>query len=169
METLKYVIDSNIFIEASRRYYSFDFGTKFWDFLEKKAKEGIVCSIDKVLKEIQKGDKKDPLRQWAEKNFIKFFNSTENEDVLQPYKEIVNYVNNQKNQYTENAIDEFLQEDNADAWIISYAKYKNLIVVTHEKYNPDVKKKVLIPNICEEFKIEYIDTFGMLRDLKFKL
>lgn len=169
MLELQYVLDANIFIEASQRYYSFDFGTKFWDFLVENGKKGVLCSIDKVLKEIQKGDKEDPLRKWAEKSFSKYFLPTNNDEVLKYYIDVINFVNNKKEQYSENAINEFLQEDNADAWVIAYAKYRELIVVTHEVFNPNSKKRVLIPNVCKEIKIEYIDTFAMLKKLNFTL
>jgi hypothetical protein len=159
MVKLKYVLDANIFIESARRYYSFDFGTKFWDFLKENAENGILCSIDKVFKEIQKGDKKD---------FKEFFLPTDNNNVLINYSKIVNYANNNK-QYNQNAIDEFLKEDNADAWIIAFAITKSLTVVTHESYNPDAKKKVLIPNVCKDFNITYKNLFDMLKELNFKL
>jgi len=168
MVKLKYVLDANIFMESSRNYYSFDFGTKFWDFIKENAEKGILCSIDKVLKEIQKGDEQDQLRKWAENDFRTFFLPTNNDNVLVNYKKIVNHVNS-NSQYNQNAIDEFLKEDNADAWIISFAMTKSLIVVTHESYNPDVKKKVLIPNVCKHFNIPYKNLFDMLRELNFKL
>jgi hypothetical protein len=41
---------------AARTFYSFDFGGKFWDFLIQEAQNGNLASIDKVLKEINKGN-----------------------------------------------------------------------------------------------------------------
>lgn len=169
MSSLQYILDANIFIEAARRYYSFYFGTKFWDFLVENGKKGVLCSIDKVLKEIQKGDKEDPLRKWAEKSFSKYFLPTNNDEVLKYYIDVINFVNNKKEQYSENAINEFLQEDNADAWVIAYAKYKNLIIVTQEVLDLNCRRRVPIPNVCKDFNIEYKNTFEMLKELNFKL
>lgn len=163
----KYILDANIFIEAARRYYAFDFGTKFWDFLVKRANNGIICSIDKVLREIQKGDKDDPLRRWAESEFYNYFLPTNNDEVLQYYRNVINLPN--INQYSDSAINDFLREDNADAWVVAYAKYKQLTVVTHEAYDSNIKKRVPIPNVCKEIGIKYIDTFEILRKLNFKL
>ena len=42
----------------------------------------------------------------------------------------------------------------------------NSVVVTHEMFNVDVKKRVPLPNVCNEFGVKYCDTFAMLRDLK---
>jgi hypothetical protein len=51
-----YLIDSNTFMTSARTFYSFDFGGKFWDFLIQEAQNGNLASIDKVLKEINKGN-----------------------------------------------------------------------------------------------------------------
>jgi len=41
--------------------------------------------------------------------------------------------------------------------------------VTHESlYDPKIKKKIKIPNVCETFGIPYISTFEMLKRLKAK-
>ena len=50
-----YLIDSNVLMEANRRYYSLDFAPAFWNFLIKTAKEGKILSIDRVYDEILKG------------------------------------------------------------------------------------------------------------------
>ncbi len=42
-------------------------------------------------------------------------------------------------------------------------------MVTHEKYDPNVKKKVPIPNVCKHFGIKYKNTFEFLKELNFKL
>ena len=46
---------------------------------------------------------------------------------------------------------------------IATAKAKNYILVSHEKYSPESRKKVPIPNVCKLFNVECIDTFEMLR------
>jgi len=56
----------------------------------------------------------------------------------------------------------------ADGWVVAFARVNGLIVVTHEDYAPDAKKKVPIPNVCLEFDVEYVNTFEMLEDLKVK-
>lgn len=35
---VKFLLDANVFIEAYRRYYSFDIAPSFWELLEKFAK-----------------------------------------------------------------------------------------------------------------------------------
>jgi len=164
-----YLIDSNIFITAANTFYSFDFGMKFWDFLEQQAKVNKLASIDKVLNEINKCE--DLLKKWANNSFSNYFLNTKNFNVIQKYSELMQWAENKNNHYTRNAIDEFMKEDNADPWLIAFAliekeKYK---IVTFEKFNKNQKNKIPIPNVCEEFNIHTCDLYQMLKGLEFKL
>lgn len=163
-----YLIDSNTFMTAARTFYSFDFGGKFWDFLIQEAQNGNLASIDKVLKEINKGD--DDLKKWANGKFLNYFLSTKDEQVIQKYAELMQWAENQSNHYFRNAIDEFMKEDNADPWLIAYAlAKKNTTLVTFEKENKARQNKIPIPNVCDCFKIMYCDLYQMLKNLKFQL
>jgi len=161
---LRYVLDSNVFMEASRRYYPFDFAKPFWDGLLFSANEGVLCSIDKVFREIIEGS--DTLKTWSEEEFNVHFHSTKTEDVLQAYTAIVQWSQKQ-DQYNQLAKDIFMEENNADTWILAYALANDLVVVTHEVFDSNAKKRIPIPNVCEDFDIIYCDTFKMLRDLNF--
>lgn len=50
-----YVLDANVFIQAARRYYAFDLAPAFWRALVDHASEGRVQSIDRVLRELERG------------------------------------------------------------------------------------------------------------------
>jgi len=52
-----------------------------------------------------------------------------------------------------------------DGWIVAYAKAKEHIVVTPEVLDPNIRRKVPIPNVCDAFGVTYVDTFEMLRQL----
>lgn len=43
------------------------------------------------------------------------------------------------------------------------------IVVTLEKFDPQVRRKIPIPNVCQAFGVRFIDTFGLLRTLGVRL
>ncbi len=74
MKDKVYLLDTNIFIEPYRTFYSLDYGTAFWDFLKYQAKNDQIFSIDKVyteqgkrgifkdeaIKEFKKEDNADP-------------------------------------------------------------------------------------------------------------
>ena len=69
------------------------------------------------------------------------------------------------NQFKSEAKTEFAQV--ADGWLCAYAKAKpQHVVVTHEQLNPYAKGRVPLPNVCQQFGVNYIDPFTMLRDLR---
>ena len=100
----------------------------FWDGLLFYSQNGVLCSIDKVLREIKEG--KDALKSWAENDFIDYFLSTKKENVIQAYSSIVPWVQNQS-QYNQLAKDTFMDEDNADTWVLAFALANELTIVTH--------------------------------------
>lgn len=78
IESIKFVLDANVFMEASRRYYPLDFAKPFWDGLIQYAAESTICSIDKVFDEINKGN--DSLKTWADTDFNNYFIATKNDE-----------------------------------------------------------------------------------------
>lgn len=159
---LRYVLDSNVFIEAANRYYAFDIAPSFWQALIDHAWNGRVQSIDRVKADIDRGN--DTLKDWANKDFHQWFTSTDQPDVIEAYRQIMVWANDQ-GQFTPSAKAEFADKKNADAWVIAYAKAKGSVVITHEVFKPDIKRRIPIPNVCRAFGIQYVDTFQMLRDL----
>lgn len=161
-----YILDTNVLIEAHRRYYSFDIAPAFWNFLIKSATNNIIQSVDRVYNEIVKGN--DELTKWTVENFTFAFKDTKNNiDVLTNYGKLMQWADKQ-NQFTQAAIDEFARVENADPWVIAFAMTNNSIVVTHEVFNEKIKNKIPIPNVCAVFNVKYLDTFTLLRELNFK-
>ena len=159
--TRKYAVDSNIFITASRKYYPFDIAPGFWNQLIEKGNSSIIL-IDKVKDEIYRNE--DDLSIWL-KNNEKIFGAKSSEDikVINNYTEIITSVNN-SNVYNQHAKDVYA--DSADSWLCAHSKAYNYIIVTEERYRPNSKNNVKIPNVCEEFSIEYIDFLTFIRKLK---
>lgn len=89
MKDKVYLLDTNIFIEPYRTFYSFDYGMAFWDFLKYQAKNDQIFSIDKVYTELSLIE--DQLFDWVERDLkpLGFFHSTENKNVLKNYQEII--------------------------------------------------------------------------------
>jgi hypothetical protein len=158
-----YLLDADVFIEAARRYYAFDIAPRFWEQLEYYASRGNVMSIDRVFLELKRG--KDELFQWASSGFSTAFASTDQPEVIQSYRDIINWVQSQA-QFKAFAKADFA--NGADGWLIAFARVNNCVIVTHEVFDPYAKKKVPIPNVCREFQMQPIDTFEMLRALKIK-
>jgi len=61
-----------------------------------------------------------------------------------------------------------MDEKNADPWVVAYSLAYSSIIVTQESFDPNVKKRIKIPNLCNELKIKYINTFELLNQLGFK-
>jgi hypothetical protein len=61
----KYLLDSNVFMQASRQYYGFDTCPGFWESLIEQHEHNRVFSIARVKVEISKGN--DQLKEWVER------------------------------------------------------------------------------------------------------
>lgn len=164
-----YLIDSNILITPHRSYYPFDFAPSFWNFLIEEVQKGALISIDKVKEEIVRGE--DQLANWFSHNISEHCIKTDSIGILQAYQVLVNHISNSK-LYNQKAKNEFMQADNADTWLLAYClnaqkTEKDVCLVTLEELNPTVKKRVPIPNVCEDFNIDYCNLFTLIRRLNF--
>lgn len=72
-----------------------------------------------------------------------------------------------QSQFTEAAKAEFASV--ADGWLIAYALAKGCAIVTHEQFDPNIRRRIKIPNACRAFDVPYIDTFQMMRTLEVEL
>lgn len=159
-----YLLDANVFIQAKNSYYSFTICPGFWSSLVEHFELGSLCSIDHIRQELVRGN--DELAEWVKSEVPnEFFLDTGEDGIREKYQEIILWV--QRNpQFFDLAKADFAAS--ADGWLLAYAQAKNLIVVTQEQLAPGVKNKVPIPNVCEQFAIQYKDTFFMLNALNVK-
>ncbi len=160
----KYLLDSNILITAHRTLYPFDIAPGFWKQLIDKASNKIII-IEKVSEEILKGE--DQLTDWylENKDNIKVLEIPEAK-VIESYGEIISRIN-VNDQYKETAKREFASI--ADSWLCAYGHTYNYTLVTNEKYSANIKNRIKIPNVCEEFNIKYINLLQFMREIKIKL
>jgi hypothetical protein len=159
-----YVVDSNFFIQAHRASYPLDIATSFWSKVVQLAEEGKIISIDKVKNEIFKNE--DELKQWCEINLPdNFFRDTST--IIPQYSQIAAWAVSKNTHYLPNALAEFLDADEADAWLAAYAlvDVQNITIVTHELSEPNRKNKVKIPDACLANGVQFCNTIEMLRQL----
>jgi hypothetical protein len=156
-----YVLDANVLVQAHRRWYAFAFHPGFWDFLLIMHEKGRVVSIDRVRKEILAGDE---LEQWVAAKAPKaLFESTVTPEVVGNYAAMMQWVQDNE-QFRPEAKAEFASV--ADGWLPAYAQsHPDHVVVTHEEFSPDARKRVPLPNVCKQFGVLWMDTFAMLREL----
>ena len=157
---MKYLLDSNVFIESGKRYYSMDICPAFWEWLIAANKNKKLFSLDKVKQELCE-IKKDNVAKWAsdidsgDRRGKLFLSSQKAVDGMQ---EVTSWVD--KTDYEMAAKEEFFSV--ADYYLVAYAKQEKQIVVTEEIFSSG-KKKIKIPNVCKGLGIEFINTFDMLR------
>ena len=153
-----YVADSNFLITAHRTTYPLDIATGFWNKVQQLANAGTIISIDKVKGELF--DKNDTLEAWCRANLPQgFFKSTV--DVMVEYGRVTTWAMSKSDHYLQNALNEFLNADEADAFVIAYclADPTNRIVVTQETSEPNRRNKVKIPDCCEALLPQSSDDF----------
>jgi len=156
-----FLLDANVFIEAKRRYYAFDLCPGFWEALIWQHRENRIKSIDRVKRELERGG--NDLGAWVSTSMPEScFASTDDADVAGHFGQMAIWVQGQA-QFNPEAKAEFAAA--ADGWLIAYAKTYDLVLVTHETFAPEVRRKVPIPNVCKAFGVDYTDTFQMLREL----
>jgi hypothetical protein len=159
-----YVLDSNFFIEAHRASYPLDVAFSFWNKVKQLADERKIESVDKVMEEIY--DKNDDLKRWCETNLPPdFFKDTS--QVMNAYQQVILWAVSRSSWYLPQALNEFLNADEADAFIVGYcvADPKNRIVVTQEKSEPARKNKIKIPDACLALNVSSFNTVDMFRQL----
>jgi hypothetical protein len=132
--------------------------------VQQLANSGTIISIDKVKNEIY--DRNDALENWCNSNLPEdFFKSTS--DVMNEYGRISVWAYSKKDFFMPNALNEFLDADEADAFLIAYclADPSNRFVVTQEIRQPGRKNKIKIPDCCIDLGVNYLNRIGMFRQL----
>ncbi len=162
---MQYCLDTNVYVEAHRRYYAFDIAPGFWDGLERLVKAQMICSPLMVYEEII--DSGDELAQWAKANKDNLFLPPD-DPTQDAFRDIADLV---ERLYEPQHVQKFLSD--ADPWVIAHAKAHGLSVVTMESRRDEnqsktgrVSGKIKIPNVCERVGVVPKDTFALLREQK---
>lgn len=157
---MKYLLDSNTYIQAKNLYYDMEFCPAYWDWLDLQYSLGILGSICSVYNELASYG--DELTEWVKGRKNHFIAETDDETQAK-YIEVVQHVVELENKNPENVAN-FL--DKADPWLIAKAAVTGATIVTHERLDPPNSKKVKIPNICKEFGVDCTSTYQLLSQLK---
>lgn len=155
---MAYLLDSNVFMQATNLHYGFDFCPAFWDWLVREHAAGRVLSIEKVGDEIQSGT--GQLTTWAAKQGAAFFVAPE-PGALPALAKVSNWLASQPN-YAAAAVSMFMQV--ADYYLVAQAIAGGHVVVTHEVPAPHAIKKVKIPDVCIGLGVKCMTPFEMLRN-----
>lgn len=156
-----HLLDANTLIEAKNRYYAMSICPAYWSWLLIQHQASKIGSILPIKEEIAKGN--DDLATWVNDHHHLFIDVSDNETQA-AFGQIAEAVASQSATMKPGAIEEFL--GCADPWLIAKAMTSGACVVTHEIFNPDIKRKFLIPNICQLFNVSYMNTFELLANLE---
>ena len=157
---MKYLLDSNVFIQAKNLHYRFGFCPGFWAWIDQARRAGIVYSIQAVKKELlEYRDKQDELVAWAKERPTLFLEV--DHTVRNALEKVTRWV--EQSNYSHFAKASFLK--GADYDLVAYALARKYTVVSHEVSAPH-SKKIKIPDVCTALEIEYTSVFDMLSSEK---
>ena len=147
-----YVLDTNVISSLNKNYYRKRF-ISLWKAFDQLVADEKITSTREVLHELHDGVPGADT-EWADANTKLFATPDANEGsfVGQIYSVAHFQANIEKQKL-------FKGGRNADAFIVARAYATGGKVVTMERLKPNAVK---IPNICEHFKIPYLDLEGFM-------
>lgn len=154
---MTYLLDANVFIQAKRTHYGFDFCPAFWDWIDRAHGDDVVLSIDAVLAELQRGG--DDLAAWTGQRSPLF--AAVDAPRVASMRILSSWTDTSGLPYSETAIQEFLAS--ADYQLVAHAHAHKQVVVTHEVSNQAGQKRVKIPEACDAVGVRYIKPHELLR------
>jgi hypothetical protein len=153
-----YLLDANTLIEAKNRYYGMNICPGYWAWVLRTHGQGVLASIESVGDELKRGN--DELALWAKHNKALFL-PVSDEATQTAFTQVAEHVASQAHTMKPGALDEFLS--GADPWLIAKAMTStDSVVVTHEQFNLQMRRKYSIPNVCQHFGLQWMDTFAVL-------
>jgi hypothetical protein len=155
---ITYCLDSNVYIQSHRFEYAHDIVPGYWNWLDHLVEEQCIISPSFVYKELTDNKADDFLSHWVKERKSSGLFLDPDSEIQIKFSEIADYVTRSFD--TKNS-EIFLQK--ADAWVISYADVHGFTVVTQEAPVGLGANKVKIPNICQVFGVNYVDTYTFLR------
>jgi len=153
-----YLLDANTLIEAKNRYYGMTICPGYWSWILRSNGQGVVASIETVGDELKRGN--DELALWAKHNAALFL-PVSGAAIQAAFVQVATHVASQTAQMKAGALEEFL--GGADPWLIATAMtMPDSVVVTHEQFNLQMRRKFCTPNVCQHFGVRWLDTFAVL-------
>lgn len=156
---MRYLLDSNTFIEAKNGYYHFDVCPGFWDWILRKHASGHVFSVEKIGQELVAGT--DELAAWAVSSASTLFLASDAATIAQ-MKRVAEWV--MKQPFDEKSRAKFFSK--ADPFLIAHAMAHGHTVITHETKVADDSRKVKVPNVCDALGVSWMHSFTLLKKEK---
>lgn len=156
----KFLLDANVLIAAHRAYYAFDLCPGFWGSIIAGHGADRIFSTRRVQAELQAGN--DLLATWVTDELpATFFLDDSATEIAAEYAPMMTWVSSRN--FLPAAIAKFATD--ADGWLVATSKQAGFCLVTHETRQDGARARVPMPNVCDEFGVNYCNTFEMLREL----
>ena len=154
-----YCLDTNVLIEAWNNYYAPGLCPDYWTILNELGARKLIFTPQEVFDEIAKED--DELHNWLKTSQI---------TIQQPNAEVCVNLKNIYDKDTSHVrlVDNTKKRSLADPWVIAHAMTFNATVVTKEAFAVDTKKRIKIPNVCENMDVRWINDFKFIEELNIK-
>jgi hypothetical protein len=151
---MAYILDSDVFIQASNMHYQFAFCSAFWDWIERENSAGRLFSIDWVLREIEEG-KFGELVPWVKARSHLFLKSADS-DTMNSLLRVANWV---RENYEEASYEKFFS--GADFVLVGYAHAHNHTLVTQETGGG--RARIKIPDACAALGVKCVNTWELMK------
>lgn len=157
---MRYLLDTNIFIESHKRFYNMAVFPCFWAGLVTMAQNGIIFTIDKVKDEVYAG--KDDIKTWFKNNFPANAVLPVDEVTMAAYQRVQTTVRN-TGKYKSSALNGYAADTLADPFICAYALgHGNISIVSYEISKPSSQTEIKIPDVCNLIGIPCLQIYEML-------
>jgi hypothetical protein len=154
---MAYLLDTNVFIEAKRRFYGLDFVPGYWDWLMREASSGSIRSIEKIAEEI--GAQQDELSEWAA-NLPDGFFLRPDPAFSAAFQRVSQWAISAG--FQQAAYSEFL--DVADSFLVAQALAGQHTVITLEKpATTPSRKKIKVPDACAGLGVRCMTPYALMR------
>lgn len=169
--SIRYLLDSNVFINPHRTYFPVSTADRFWAQMAKAISRKDVGVLDVVYNEVCRSE--DDLSDWLKnvKNCNKI--SVKNLQYIDNYRKVLDYIQN-SGYYKDQALREWAADGYADPWLIAAAVSTGATIVTMETKtggltlsNPS--KRAKIPDVCVYFNVRCETIFDFIKEMKFQL
>lgn len=162
-----YLLDANVLITAHSYYYPVDAVPEFWSWLEHQCRTGNIKMPIETFEEVKDGSndtERDLLYAWVQQTHIKpdLVLAEDVDPALVQHVIETGYAND----LTDDEVDQI----GRDPFLIAYglAAPAGRCVVTTEVSKPRKQRQNRkIPDVCNSLGVQCIDTFSMLRTLRF--
>lgn len=162
---MKYIIDSNCFIEPHQGYCPTDVAISFWSKLKELYERGILYSIDKVKDELFYHE--DDLKNWFTNNMEKeFFIPFDGEETINQLIKVNKWAMASQ-QYKQSAKTKFTDVTKADMFLVAFASLNpnEWKIVSFERSEPNSQTNIKLPDACKAFGVSCIKLQDMFREI----